>query len=330
MRRAAWMGLLLAAGCTGRDTGAIAGQGTIEVEETDVVSTVEGRVSRFRVREGATVRAGDTVATLVSSTLPDDLHEREARVARAEAELRDLERGSRPEEISRAEADLRGAAAEDARAARDRERMEALGQTDAVSQQEVDQARSVAAQAHERREAARETLDLLRAGATREAVQAARSRLAEARAALAQGQATRGELTLVAPVGGVVLPQFYRVGELVAEGKPVLTIADVSHPWVRVYLNQKDLPAVTVGGPAEAKLDGAPGQPIAGRVVAINHQAEYTPRVALTLEERADLVFGVKVALDDVGRMARAGLPVTVRFGTSPAAGAQVVAEARP
>jgi HlyD family secretion protein len=309
---------------------AIVAQGTIEVEETDIVPTVRGRISRIWVAEGAQVHAGDTVVTLQSSTMPDDLREREARVARAEAELRDLERGARPEELARAEAELRSAKAEDSRAAKERERMDELVADKVVSQQDADNARAAADDARSRREAREQSLELLREGATREAREAARSRLAEARAFLAQGNATNGDLTLLAPVGGVVLPHYYRVGEVVEAGDPVMTTADVSHPWVRVFVNQRDVPALRVGGAAQAVLDGAPDQPIAGRIVAINHEAEYTPRVALTSDERADLMFGIKVALSNENGAPRAGLPATVRLSVAPSTGPTQVAEVRP
>jgi len=327
MQRALLFLPLLTLACGPRHD-AIVAQGTIEVEETDIVPTVRGRISRLWVEEGALVRAGDTVATLVSATLPEDLREREARVARAEAEVRDLERGARPEEIARAEAELRSAAAEDAPAAKELERMETLVADRVVSQQEGDNARAAAADARAIREAREQSLELLRRGATREARDAAWARLREARAFLAQGKASQGELTLVAPVGGVVLPHYYRVGEVVEAGDPLMTTADVSHPWVRVYVNQRDVPALRIGGGAQAILDGAPELPIAGRIVAINHEAEYTPRVALTAEERADLMFGIKVALSSDGGTPRAGLPVTVRL-TAVHPGATQLAEAQ-
>jgi HlyD family secretion protein len=329
MQRAAWLPLLLAIGCTPRHDAIIA-QGTIEVEETDIVPTLRGRIRRIWVSEGSQIRAGDTLITLTSSTLPDDLREREARVARAEAEVRDLERGSRPEEIARAEAELRSAQAEDARAAKEWERMKALAEGNVVSQQDADNARAAADDARSKREARQESLQLLREGATREARDAARSRLAEAKAFLAQGRATDGELTLVAPVGGVVLPLYYRVGEVVEEGDPVMTTADVSHPWVRVFVNQRDVPSLKLGGAAEAMVDGARQQPISGRIVAINHEAEYTPRVALTDDERADLMFGIKVALSAADGAARAGLPATVRLSLTAEPSTTQVAEARP
>ncbi|HYC30993.1 MAG TPA: efflux RND transporter periplasmic adaptor subunit [Gemmatimonadales bacterium] len=327
MRRTACLLSLLALGCGHRDD-RVTAQGTIEVEETDIVSTVRGRVSRIWAEEGATVRAGDTLVTLDSKTLPDDIHEREARVARAAAGLRELERGARPEEIARAQAELRSAAAEDLRAQRDLHRMEALGASDAVSQQEVDQARAKAGEARGRKDAAEQNLRLLQAGATKEALDAARFRLAEAKAHLAQGRATAGELTLVAPVGGVVLPHYFRVGEVVEEGEPILTTADVSRPWVRVYVNQRDVPSLRLGGTAEALLDGDAGRPIPGRIVAINHEAEYIPRVALTEAERADLMFGIKIALSASGS-ARAGLPATVKLMAAHAQPTQVAEAAR-
>jgi HlyD family secretion protein len=329
MRHAAWLFPFLVAGCS-RPQDAIIAQGTIEVEETDIVPTVRGRIERLWVAEGTTVHPGDTVVTLASPTMPDDLREREARVARAQAEARDLERGSRPEEIARAEAELRSAIAEDARAAKELARMEALVADKVVSQQDADNARAAADDAHGRREAREASLELLRQGPTREAREAARSRLAEAHAYLAQGRATVSELTLVAPVDGVVLPHYYRVGEVVEAGDPVMTTADAAHPWVRVFVNQRDVPALRLGADATVTVDGAPDRPTSGRIAAINHDAEYIPRVALTTEERADLMFGIKVSLPAADGVARAGLPATVRLPRAPIAPPAQVAEARP
>jgi HlyD family secretion protein len=330
MPRATWLLAILALACSSKRPAEITSQGTIEVEETDIVPRVDGRISRIWVAEAARVHAGDTVVTLVSSTMPEDLREREARVARAEAELRDLEGGSRPEEIARAEAELRSAQAEDLRATRERERMESLGANNVVSQQDVDDARAAAGEARGRKDAAEHSLRLLREGPTREAREAAKSRLAEAKAYLAQGLASSGELILLAPADGIVLPHYYRVGEAVESGDPVLTTADVTHPWIRVYVNQRDVPALRVGASAKAVLDGDPEHPIAGRIVAINHKAEYTPRVALTTEERADLMFGVKIALSNPSGSAQAGLPATVRLTVNAGDGKTQIAEARP
>src|SRR5215213_8612789 len=111
--------LFLAAACARSHAADITATGTVELVETDVAPTVAGRVSRAWVDEGAPVRAGDTLMTLTSPTLPADLGARQARLARATAELRDLERGARREDLARAAAELRAAEAEAERTARD-------------------------------------------------------------------------------------------------------------------------------------------------------------------------------------------------------------------
>jgi HlyD family secretion protein len=69
-----------------------------------------------------------------------------------------------------------------------------------------------------------------------------------------------------------------------------------------------------VGGGAAGRLDAMPERPFRGRVTAVNSRAEFTPRVALTERERADLLFGVRVDFADSTETLKPGLPVTVRF----------------
>jgi HlyD family secretion protein len=143
-----------------------------------------------------------------------------------------------------------------------------------------------------------------------------------ARAALAGAQATRSDLVLLAPVQGVVLGRHAEVGEVVAAGTPVVTIGESGKPWVRVYVSPSDAARLTVGASAVATLDDLPDREFPGRVASVATKAEFTPRVALTENERADLLFAVKVELEDSSGTLKAGLPVTVRVGTADGAGA--------
>jgi HlyD family secretion protein len=315
MQRMLPLVVALAACSSSRDT--IVTQGTIEVQETDVAPNITGRVLRIWVEEGAQVHRGDTLVTLSATTLPADLEASQARVTRARAELTELERGSRSEDIAGAEATLRGAEAEAIRAQKDFERITGLGASGVVGQQEVDRARAAAEQTASRRDVARSTLDRVKRGARTEEIAAARARLTEATAALSALQATSGDLVLTAPSDGVVLPRYVEVGELVAAGRAAITLADLDRPWVRVYVGERDLSWVRLGEQVYGELDGRPDQKMRGKVVAINHEAEFTPRVALTEEERGDLVFGVKVMLADTSGSLRAGLPMTVYFARS-------------
>jgi HlyD family secretion protein len=313
---------LAAVGCRALGAGdrpsVVEGTGTIEVVEVDVAPMAPGRVVRVLVDEGSVVHAGDTLATLTQATLDADIERQRARVSVAEAALRDITAGARAAELDRAQAELRAADAEAARAAHDLERLTPLAARQDVSQQQLDAARAAAHNAAARRDVAREALRLLEQGPRAEQVRGARAEVAAARAALAAAQATARDLVLLAPLGGTVLGRHAEPGDVLSAGEPVLTVGDVRRPWVRIYVSPAALPLVRVGAPATATLDAFPDRPFAGRVVSVNDRAEFTPRIALTEEEREDLLFGVKVELDDASGMLKPGLPVTVRIETAP------------
>jgi HlyD family secretion protein len=309
-----WWLLALLPACHRTDDPGIRATGTVEVREVDVAPLVPARVVRVLVDEGGTVHAGDTIATLVQSTTSADLAQAEARVRGADAGLREAVAGPRPGEIERAAADLRVAEAEAERATRDLERIRPLAEHGAVSRQALDAARAAAEAAVGRRDAAREALQLLRDGTRPERVQAARADAASARAELTAARSVARDLVLTAPVTGVVISRNAEPGERLAAGQSALTLGEAAAPYVRVYVPTRLLPRVHEGQRAVARLDGFPTRPIEGRVVAISPRAEFTPRIALTEEERADLVFGVKVALADTTGLLRPGLPATVEL----------------
>ena len=307
---------ILATACSRDDPNAIEAVGTIEIREHDVAPMTAARVVRLLVDEGAAVDAGDTVAVLSMSTLAADIEQARARLATAQAALREAEAGPRAAEIERAEADLRAAEAEADRASKDLVRIRALTESGALAEQQLDAARTLATTTANRRDALRETLRLLRQGTRPERIAGARAEVATAQAALAAAQATRSDLVLIAPVTGVVLGRHAEAGEVVPPGTPVMTVGESAKPWVRVYVSPGDAARLTVGGPAVATLDDLPEREFPGRIVSVATKAEFTPRVALTENERADLLFAVRVELDDSTGMLKPGLPVTVRMGT--------------
>jgi HlyD family secretion protein len=303
--------LALLTGCNDSE-GPIRATGTIEVRQLDVTPQVAARVLRVLKDEGEPVHAGDTLVLLTQSTTRADIAGQEARVRAAEASLREAVAGPRAAEIQQAEAELRVAEAEAERTAGELDRIRPLAVNAVVSRQDLDNARAAADAASGRRDAVRQALQLLREGTRPERVQAERAELASARAALAATQAVAEDLVLTAPVDGVVISRNTEPGELLAAGQSAMTLGESAEPYVRVYVPTRQLPRVRQGQAAVARLDGFPKRPIPGRVVAINPQAEFTPRVALTEGERADLLFGVKVALTDTTGLLRAGLPATV------------------
>ena len=306
--------LLIAAGaCRPEDDASIA-MGTVEVVEVDVAPMIPARVLEVRVNEGDLVKAGDTLVTLTQANIQPDIEGRRARLRAAEAQLRDLQAGARPAQLDRAEAELRLAEAEANRTANDVARFTPLAKDGSISDQQFEGVRTAAATAAARRDAARESVRLLREGARPDQVRGARAEVEAARAALAGAVQTASDLTLTAAVTGIVTGRNAEPGEILAPGEAAVTIGNVGAPYARVYVDQRLLPQLSIGDSVTATLDAFPDRRIAGRIVALNDRAEFTPRVALTEDERADLLFGVKVELSGGDGLLKAGLPIAVRF----------------
>jgi HlyD family secretion protein len=292
----------------------VRGSGTIEMDEVDVASLIGGRVSRLFVDEGEAVQAGDTLAMLDRGEVVADL---EAQVALADgslAQLRDLREGPRAAEIEAAQSALEAAKAQAKLAAAEAQRVESLFKSNVASQADVDRAEAARDAAAASRDESARRLALLEAGTRREQVTAAEKATEAARAQLAAARSRARELVLVAPITGVVLLKNLLPGEIAQPGVPVVTLGNPDSLWLRAYIAVPRLGEVKLGAPAEVTTPGAPGKRFPGRVVEIASRAEFTPRAALTEEERANLVFGVKIALAPSNGTLKAGLPAEARI----------------
>ncbi|HXF94753.1 MAG TPA: HlyD family efflux transporter periplasmic adaptor subunit, partial [Gemmatimonadales bacterium] len=135
---------------------------------------------------------------------------------------------------------------------------------------------------------------------------------------LAATLAIRDQLTVIAPAEGVVLGRFADPGEVLSAGTPVVSVGLVGDPWIRAYVGERYLPRITLGRGVRIRADGW-DRSFTGSIVEIAPRAEFTPRVALTERERADLVFAIKVKVgDDPERRLKPGLPVTLEIPLAP------------
>ena len=302
--------LLLLGGCA-RSSAPDMAVGTLEMVEVDVGPLQPARALRVLVQEGDEVQAGDTLVLFTTPTLASSTAQAEARAAAAQEASRELARGARPAEISRAQAELRAAEADADRAAADLGRLEPLAAKGDVSRASLDAVRASVRVTAGRRDAAREALRLIQDGARPERRQAAIAEARGAQAAAEGWRATANDLVLVAPVAGVVSSRNVEPGEVMAAGQSAITVAQPSRPWARIYVSQFVLPTLRPGDSVSARLDGD-STLFRGRISAIATRAEFTPRVALTDKERSDLLFGVKVEFADTTQRLRAGMPISV------------------
>jgi HlyD family secretion protein len=303
---------------------------------------------RQREREHASLEAARTQLPQLQTaieyqreTLEGQIAQRRAELQAADAQLRELEAGSREQEIQRARAAVAEARTEFDRAKSDWDRAQTLYKNDDISRAQYDQfhARYGATAAQLRQ--AEEALALVLEGPRKETIDAARARVAQAQAAVRLAEAQRLELkrreqelatrraeieraraqvalvetqledtVATAPVGGVVLVKSAEVGEVLAAGTAVLTLGDLDHPWLRGYINERDLGRVKLGDHVRITTDSFPGKVYDGRISFISSEAEFTPKQIQTTEERVKLVYRIKVDVANPNHELKLNMPV--------------------
>jgi len=114
---------------------------------------------------------------------------------------------------------------------------------------------------------------------------------------------------IINPVKGTVLSKYAEPGEITAFGKPLYKIADISEMTLRVYIGEPQLPQVRVGQKVTVKIDVEEGmKDYEGKVSWISSSAEFTPKIIQTKEERVNLVYAVKIIVQNDGSL-KIGMP---------------------
>ena len=103
-----------------------------------------------------------------------------------------------------------------------------------------------------------------------------------------------------------------RSWEVVSPGTPIVTLGDLDHLWVRVYVPETDLGKVHWGQTVDVHTDSFPDKIYPGRVSFISSEAEFTPKSVQTEKERVTLVYRVKVDLDNTRQELKPGMPADV------------------
>jgi HlyD family secretion protein len=122
------------------------------------------------------------------------------------------------------------------------------------------------------------------------------------------------KLTLVAPIDGVVLARSAEPGELAMPGGALLTLADLEHLTIIVYVPEDRYGQVLMGARAELRVDSYPGEVFGASVVHVADRAEFTPRNVQTPGGRKTTVFAIKLSIDNPGAKLKPGMPADVKF----------------
>jgi len=283
--------------------------GNVEAHESIVGFKVQGRIVELPVEEGLLVKAGDLIARLDQDDYRQQISIDEAALNNRKAELALSLSGSRVQEKKSAQQAVVDAQAALKLSEADFRRYQALYEKDEVSAQVRDSYATNLTRARTTYERAVQNLDMVNEGVRREQIDVNRASVHTARQALELSRIRLDYTTLSAPASGVVLVRHAEIGEVVAPGTPVVTIADLDRLWLRGYMNETDLGKIKLGQPVEVKSDTFPGKAYKGKVSFISSKAEFTPKSVETHKERVTLVYRVKIDLDNPAHELKPGMP---------------------
>lgn len=115
---------------------------------------------------------------------------------------------------------------------------------------------------------------------------------------------------VTSPIDGMVITKFREVGEIVAPGTTLVSLANPYDIWAYFYVPYDMLHKLNVGDDVVGTLPEANGKKFAGKIIKINEQAEFTPKNVQTREERTRLVYGVKVKFENPDLTLKSGMTI--------------------
>ncbi len=254
--------------------GVVKSNGRLEATQVDVSSKYPGRLSKVMVEEGSSVTQGQVIATITSP-------EYEARLRAAEANVQKSK-----DALAAAEAEITS-----------RESALEFAKSDFERGQELMKSGHITKQLFEQRKRNYDSATAAVKSFTSQRDQAL-SQIANSEAEVDRIQSIIDDLTLVSPRLGRVQYQLARAGEVVAAGAPIVTILDLTDVYMTIFLPAADAGKLAVGDGARIILDPIPDYVVPATVSFVAADAQFTPKTVETTDERAKLMFRVKLKID--------------------------------
>ncbi|WP_371345145.1 HlyD family secretion protein [Ancylobacter sp. IITR112] len=288
-------------------------QGYAEADSIFVGPDEAGRIIELRVDEGDLVTKGMPLFTIDDDLQRANVKSAEASLGQALSELANVKASTqRPEQVAVLEAGERRAAAALELSRLELERQRDLQSKQVSSKAALDSAQQTFNQNEASLDEVRRQIEAAKLAGRDDEIAAAEKAVDAARAALASAEVRLDRRSMSAPIGGTVETVYFRAGELVPAGRPVLAILPPELIKVRFFVPEPALASFRIGMPVTVTCDGC-GEAIEATVSYIARSAEYTPPVIYSLDERSKLVFMLEAKPRDPSKL-RPGQPVTVEI----------------
>jgi HlyD family secretion protein len=286
--------------------------GNIEAHQSVLgFKTVQSRIVELPFNEGQWVKAGTLIARL-----DDADYRQQVVIAEATLEVQRRQLAAAEQNLAAARKTVESDAADLEFRKAEFDRADALMKTGAGTIQTRDQTYAAFRQST----AAYERDQALQIAAERQ-VELARANIHSAKESLKMAQIVLDYTTLRAPFDGVITVRQAELGEIMAPGTPVATLADLDHVWLRAYVNEPDIGKVRLGQSAVVRTDTYPGKTYKGRVSFISSNAEFTPKSVETHAERVTLVYRIKIDIDNPSHELVPGMPTDAILESLPPGG---------
>jgi HlyD family secretion protein len=280
--------MVLTMACQKEKKSEISGSGTMEATEVMLSSKSAGTIVKLSVREGDRVRKGAVLALIDSEKVV--LQEKQLLAGMEELRLNMIN--------ARRGADLAKESLDNVN--KKYQRMHALWQAGSATQQQYEDVENGLKAAQTQYDNAVTSLQALQA------------RNAQLQAQLGLVRSQLSDTRVVSPIDATVVETFVEEGELARPAGPIANLADLQHMWVKIYITEKELGQIRLSGQARLFITSRPDQAFPGQITWISPKAEFTPKNVQTKEARADLVYAVKISVENPDGALKIGMPIDV------------------
>ena len=290
--------------------------GNVDIRQVELGFRVAGRLQTMAFEEGQSVTAGTLLAALDPRPFEDDLRVADADVGAQEANVKKLLAGNRPPEIARARDAVDEATAAQQDASLTLQRTQRLVESGSLNRSALDDALASSRMADARLASALQSYRLMLQGSRAEDIASGEASLQASKARRASAQTALDDARLLAPSEGVVISRVREPGAIVSPNDVVYVVSLTRSVWVRAYVAEPQLRKLRLGMAVEVTPDGAPPHAVHAHLGFISPTAEFTPKSVETPDLRTELVYRLRIIVDEPDAGLQQGMPVTVHIST--------------
>ena len=242
-------------------------QGQMDAQQTDIAAKVSGRIGKILVHEGETIEVGTPIIEMNTPEISAKIEQAQAAQQAAEAVAQKAQNGARPQEIEMARANWQRAQAAADLAKTSFQRVDNLAREGLIARQKRDEAYTNYIAAQKQAEAAQAQYNMAYTGARSEDKAAAEAQAKQVSAVVKEVEVAQNEANLRSPIKGEVGDVIAKVGEIVPQGVPLLTVVDLNDQWVVLNVREDLIEQFGIGHEFDGELPALTdnGKPIKAR-----------------------------------------------------------------